>query len=155
MIRYALRCAEGHDFESWFQSAAAFDRLHGAGHVACEVCGNPEVTKTLMAPRVKTARGAARSGAEAAAPADQPMAAGPLSQPGSKVEAALAEFRRKLEENSTYVGRDFAREARQMHLGEVPERQIHGEASASEAKALVEDGIPVLPLPGPPRSKTN
>ena len=86
----------------------------------------------------------------------QPMAAGPLCRsPGSEMERMISELRQKVEENSTYVGREFAREARQMHLGEVPERQIHGEATADEAKGLIEDGVPVLPLPGVPKTKQN
>ncbi|MEI9915506.1 MAG: DUF1178 family protein [Methylovirgula sp.] len=26
MIKYALKCANGHEFDSWFPSAASFDR---------------------------------------------------------------------------------------------------------------------------------
>ena len=26
MIRYSLRCERGHEFESWFQDSASFDR---------------------------------------------------------------------------------------------------------------------------------
>jgi hypothetical protein len=55
MIRYALKCAEDHRFESWFQSASAFDTLSRGGHVACPVCGRTDVEKAIMAPRVATA----------------------------------------------------------------------------------------------------
>jgi hypothetical protein len=83
------------------------------------------------------------------------MAAGPLSKPGSEMEQMLQKLRAHVEENSTYVGKEFAREARDMHLGDAPERQIHGEASQAEAKALLEDGVPILPLPGVPKAKSN
>jgi len=52
MIRYALKCAEGHSFESWFQSADAFDGLAAKGLVSCAVCGGTDVKKALMAPKV-------------------------------------------------------------------------------------------------------
>lgn len=139
MIRYALKCAEGHRFDSWFQSASAYDRLAAAGHVACAVCGTGEVAKDLMTPRVSP---------ETKAPAR------PLSQPTSPAEQALADLRRKIEKDSTYVGDRFADEARKMYEGETPKRQIHGEARLAEAKKLIEDGIPVAPLPFLPRRST-
>ena len=78
----------------------------------------------------------------------------PLSAPASPAEQALAELRRRIEAKSEDVGRDFAAEARRIHAGEAPERPIIGEARPAEARALVEDGIPVAPLPWSGR-KTN
>jgi hypothetical protein len=131
MIRYALRCDREHRFDSWFGSSADFDRLAAGGMLACSVCGSTEVEKDLMAPRV-------------AAPARE---ARPLSAPASPAEQALAELRRKVEAESEDVGRGFAAEARRIHAGEAPERPIIGEARPADARALIEDGIPVAPLP--------
>ncbi|MDW4548288.1 DUF1178 family protein [Defluviimonas sp. D31] len=142
MIRYALSCADDHSFESWFQSAEAFDRLLVAGMISCTVCGSTSVTKTLMAPAVRPARKAAAGEA-------------PLSKPASKAEEALAAMRRQIEQNSDYVGLNFAAEARAMHEGEAPERSIYGEARVEDAKRLIKDGIPVAPLPFMPARKTN
>lgn len=147
MIRYALKCDQGHAFESWFKSAEAFDALLAGAHVACVICGSSQVEKALMAPAVRPARKA--DSAEPAAPT------GALTQPASPAEEALAELRRKIEESSDYVGDDFAREARAMHNGETPERAIHGEARLDEARALLEDGVPVMPLPFAPKRRTN
>lgn len=147
MIRYTLKCAEGHVFESWFQSSGAYDALRDRGLVACDACGSSEVEKTLMTPKV----GPSDKGR---AP-EQEVAAGPLSRPGSEMEQMIQKLRAHVEANSTYVGRDFAQEARDMHLGDAPERQIHGEASADEAKSLLEDGVPILPIPGVPKAKSN
>lgn len=156
MIRYALTCANDHDFESWFQSAGAFDRLAAAGHVACAVCGSTEVTKTLMAPVVRPARRAAERAADGAADrAEGAAETRPLSGPRTPAEQALAALRRQVEENSDYVGLNFAAEARAMHEGDIPERSIYGEARADEARQLIEDGIPVAPLPFRPARKTN
>lgn len=142
MINYTLKCAKGHEFDSWFGSAAAFDALAAAGHLSCAVCGGAEVEKSLMAPRVSIPDGAEKGGGE-----------GALTLPKSDEEKAVAALRRKVEENSDYVGKDFASQARAMHEGTAPERAIYGEAGFEQAKALVEDGVPVLPLPFAPKRK--
>lgn len=151
MIQYALKCSNGHSFDSWFQSAAAFDKLSAAGMVTCAVCGCNKVEKAIMTPRVRPAREAAPE------PAPTPAAPDPISMSTTSpdIEKVLADLRRKVEENSDYVGQDFAREARKIHLGDAPERAIYGEAKPEEARALVEDGVPVAPLPFVPSRKTN
>lgn len=147
MIRYALKCAEDHRFESWFQSASAFDALSGKGLVSCPVCGGTKVDKAVMAPQV--------SSAEEKAEASAKTKERPLSAPAHPAEQMLKALRAHLEKNSTYVGKRFAKEAREMHLGERDETAIHGEATPEEARALVEDGVPILPLPGPVTDKSN
>jgi hypothetical protein len=142
MIRYSLKCAQAHEFESWFQSAQAYESLLSAGHVTCAVCGSADVEKLLMAPAVRPARKAASA----------PSA---LSQAVSEKEQALAALRAQVEANSEYVGMNFASEARAMHDGTSPERAIYGEAKPEEARKLIEDGVPVAPLPFLPRRKAN
>lgn len=157
MIQYALKCADGHGFDSWFQSADAYDRLVRAGHVHCAVCGSTRVEKAIMAPRVQSARSAAPA-SPAASPEPQappPPARGALSRPSSRMEAALAELRRAVEANADYVGAGFAAEARAIHDGEAPDRPIWGEARAEDARKLAEDGVPVTPLPFLPARKAN
>ena len=144
MIHYALKCSDDHRFDSWFQSAAAFDKLNAAGMVACSVCGSTTVDRDLMAPRVAQGKSA-----------EKKPAARLLSAPASPAEQALAALKAHVEKTSDYVGRDFAREARAMHEGEVPQRSIHGEAKAEEARKLAEDGIAVMPLPFRPNRKSN
>ncbi|MFV0491290.1 MAG: DUF1178 family protein [Pseudorhodobacter sp.] len=145
MIHYSLKCAEGHGFESWFRSASAFDSLVAAGQVVCPSCGSTRVEKAPMAPALS-------SGQEADG-TRQPEAA--LNSPTDPRAEALAALRREVEKNSEYVGGSFAYEARAMHSGEKPERSIHGEARADEARALLEDGVPILPLPFMPGRKLN
>ncbi|WP_103333950.1 DUF1178 family protein [Pseudotabrizicola formosa] len=146
MIRYSLKCINSHEFDSWFQSAAAYESLQGAGHVTCAICGAADVEKLLMAPAVRPARSAA---AAAAQPATS------LAPPKTEVEQAIAALRAQVEANSEYVGLNFAAEARKMHDGLSPERAIYGEAKPEEAKKLIEDGVPVTPLPFLPRRKAN
>jgi hypothetical protein len=152
MIRYTLKCADGHGFDSWFQSADAFDTLAAKGLVSCALCGSSDVAKALMAPRV------AVHDAPGAAPVEPPQEAAParpLSEPGHPAEAMLRAMRAHLAQNSTYVGGRFAAEARAMHQGDTEERMIHGEAKPDEARALIEEGIPIAPLPFLPPDKAN
>lgn len=151
MIQFTLKCDKDHRFDSWFASGAAFDTLRASGMVACPVCGSTHVEKALMAPRVRDSKTAQ----VAQAPEVSDTAPGPLSAPASPAEQAMAEMRRKIEDNSEYVGMNFAQEARDIHNGDAPERAIYGEAKPKEAKALIEEGVPVTPLPFVPGRKTN
>lgn len=145
MIQFTLRCDRDHRFDSWFQSAQAFEKLQAAGMVTCAVCGSGTVEKAMMAPRVQ--------GGRPEAPA--PSGAGALATPASPAEQALAELRRRIEKEADYVGRNFAREARDMHEGLVPERAIYGEARPEDARKLLEDGVRLAPLPFVPGRKSN
>ena len=146
MIQYTLKCSNDHRFDSWFQSAEGFDKLKAAGMVTCAICGDTQVEKAIMAPRVRPAR-------SAAAPVKE--AEKLLSAPANPAEQALAELKKQVEKNSDYVGANFAQEARSMHMGDTPERAIYGEAKPEEAKSLIEDGVPVVPLPFTPGRKSN
>lgn len=139
MIQFSLRCDNDHRFDSWFQSASAFDKLKAQGMVSCSVCGTSAVEKAVMAPRVSTGRDTER----------------PLSEPKTPAEQAMAELRKRIEAESDYVGNDFVKEARRIHEGDAKARQIHGEARLDDAKKLIEDGIPVMPLPFLPNRKAN
>jgi len=143
MIQYSLKCENDHSFDSWFASADAYDKLADNGMVSCAVCGSTKVSKAIMAPRVRTTKGK-----------DSPITATAPTEK-SAAEQAMAEMRAKVEQNSEYVGTNFATEARSMHLGDAPERAIYGEAKPEEAKSLIEDGIPVTPLPFMPTRKSN
>lgn len=143
MIRYQLKCGEGHGFEAWFGSAAAYDDQAARGLVSCAVCGSVKVKKAPMAPALpaKSNRKPDRAAPEAPA---KPMLSAPVP---AEIAEKLTALRREIEKNSNYVGRRFATEARAMHLGDAEHRAIHGEATGAEAKALIEDGVPVAPLP--------
>jgi hypothetical protein len=150
MIRYALKCAEGHRFESWFQSAGAFEKLEGAGMIACAVCGGTSVEKDLMAPHVSGGR---ETAPQSAAPT--PQAERPLSAPAHPAEQALRHLRAFVEKHSENVGGSFVTEARAIHAGEAPQRPIHGQARPEEARELAEEGVPIAPLPFDPERKSN
>jgi hypothetical protein len=134
VIRFSLHCGRGHGFEGWFRDNADFEAQNARGMVECPACGSAEVGKALMAPAVSTARG--RDKAALTAAAERRRIAGELK--------ALAE---KMRSGAEDVGDRFAAEARRIHFGETESRGIYGRATADEAAALHDDGIPFLPLP--------
>ncbi len=137
MIKYALGCAEGHAFESWFPDSAAYDKQRKRGFVVCPECGSTRVDKAIMAPAVV--------GGERAAGEVGPGIV--LDDRRRQAREFLVRMRREIEANTDDVGGKFPQVARAIHLGEEPERAIRGRASLAEAKSLLEDGIGVLPLP--------
>jgi hypothetical protein len=134
MIRFALICDRGHDFDAWFGSGDSYDEQIEARAVSCPCCGSAEVKKAPMAPAVKRSR--------PPTPAQSPAAGD-----RKKTYAFLKGLRAHLEKNAEHVGPAFPEEARKMHYGESEARSIYGEASLEEAKALHEEGIPAVPLP--------
>jgi hypothetical protein len=127
MIAYQLQCRNGHAFEGWFADSAAFDAQQSGGKLACPSCNSRKVEKAVMAPAIA---GKAREQAEA--------------------RAALRALRRKVLADAEHVGEAFPEEARKIHYGEADERAIYGEASGAEVEALLEEGVPVAPLPPDP-----
>jgi len=160
MIRYMLKCDQDHQFESWFRSADAFDTLCAQAQVSCPICGSEKVTKAMMAPRVSTTRvtGDTPSAQPDPAPAQITSHTAPLAPDHptpEQIERAMAKLRAEVEQNSDYVGVEFADEARKIHTGDAPARAIYGEANFEDTKALLEDGVPILPLPFLPKRKMN
>jgi len=136
VIVFDLRCPDAHIFEIWFASSEAFEQQRAGGLVACPMCGATDVAKAVMAPRVSPKGDRAEAG---------------TPEQVKRAFEALAAAQAKALEGSQWVGARFAEEARSMHLGEREHASIHGQATPAEAKALVEEGIPVAPLPLPVR----
>jgi hypothetical protein len=160
MIRYALVCDNAHTFESWFADSAAYEKQAKRALVTCPQCGSAKVGKAIMAPRLSTAkkRKAAAETSTSDAPASVPTV--DAHTPVAMVSPQEREFRTKLKElrdhllkSADHVGPKFPEEARKMHYGETEHRSIYGEASPEEAKALVEEGIEVHPLPVLPEER--
>lgn len=144
MIVFDLKCAPlGHVFEAWFGSSSAFEDQKGRGLVACPLCGSAEVAKAPMAPAV----GAKGNSALPSVPAEGLFNGAPAEV--KTMLAAAAALQKTLLAGSESVGPRFAAEARAIHLGEADRRPIHGEASRAEAESLIEEGVPIAPLPFP------
>ncbi len=142
MIVFDLRCAQGHVFEAWFGSSAAYESQRTGGLLACPICGGSEVEKAVMAPNV-SAKGNRRSDPVLSRKSD---AAEPTPEMVKAVLAKIAEAQAASLDKSEWVGGNFATRARAMHDGEEASALIHGQATPDEARELVEDGVSVVPL---------
>jgi hypothetical protein len=129
MIVFTVRCARSHEFEGWFRDGEAFETQRQAREILCPQCGDTEVEKAVMAPRL----GRSRATSTAVSPA--------------QMRAALTELRRQVETNCDYVGPRFAEEARRIHYGEADPRGIYGEATSEESRELADEGIKVGRVP--------
>ncbi len=151
MIRYALCCAKGHEFEAWFANSAAYDKQRAKGAVRCPDCATSRVEKALMAPRISKGSAAAtrgEAGKDAASPKEQSTPHLP-----AEVRAAMRKLRDEIVAKADYVGPRFAEEARKIHYEEAADRNVWGEASADDARELLEEGISILPLPKLPEDE--
>ncbi|MGV3493117.1 MAG: DUF1178 family protein [Ramlibacter sp.] len=134
-----LQCAHAHVFEGWFGSEEDFQGQLERGLVECPICGDTGVQKLPSAPRLNL-------GASEPAPAAKQEV---VTAPNAQLQAAWLQMVQKVMANTEDVGERFAEEARKIHYGETDERGIRGQASPEETKALLEEGIAVLPLPLP------
>lgn len=128
MIHYTLVCDDGHDFEGWFRDSEAFESQAAQGLISCLLCGSTKISRGVMAPHVS------RAGEIDAA----------------KLRAALRDMRDKMIKDSEDVGDRFPDEARKIEDGEAERRAIRGRATFEEAKALLDEGIEILPIPALP-----
>ena len=151
MIRYNLVCDKRHEFESWFQDSAAYDKQAKRGLVSCPLCGSAKVEKAIMAPRLaRKDKSTSIDVAAGASLAQAPVANAPvamMSPQEKEFRAKLKELRDHLTANADNVGKKFPEVARKMHYGEIEHRSIYGEASPEDAKELHEEGIEFHPLP--------
>ena len=155
MIRYTLRCESGHAFESWFQSSSAYDSQIKRKLVTCPACGSVKVDKAIMAPQIVSKKGRESAVAAPIEPAEVTPPAAPTQSSSTpllmaqerELRAKLKELRDHIVKNADNVGEKFPSEARKMHYGDIEHRPIYGEASPDEARALIDEGVEVTPLP--------
>lgn len=164
MIAFDLKCSGGHVFEAWFASSAAFEEQRVGRLIACPLCGDQDVAKALMAPNVaikSNRRPAEISGSARARDAGANAGRGGAAAPGQRQDhtgglpdpaqlkaalAAIAEMQAEALASSQWVGGAFAERARAMHAGDEPSAPIHGQATPEDARALIDEGVPVAPL---------
>jgi len=142
MIVFDLKCGNAHVFEAWFGSSADYEQQRERGLVSCPVCDDQNIGKAVMAPAVSSK-------------SNQREGKVPVATGGEAAELArLLAMQRELEAQSDWVGPRFAEEARARHEAGTA-RPVHGEASLAEVKSLVDDGVPVMPLPFRPLAKSD
>lgn len=133
MILFNLRCSKDHQFEAWFKDGATFEKQSKAGEVSCPVCGDDNIAKAPMAPRIASARNSAFGEGE--------------QEKYAKLRQMMVKVREEVEQNCDYVGSEFAEEARKIHYDEVESRNIYGETTDDDARALEEEGVAFASIP--------
>ena len=142
MIKYALACEKDHSFESWFPDSGGYETQARRGLIACPVCGSTRVSKAIMAPAIVGGQQTERRPLEAS-----PAPVALLDERQQRLREAVRRLRDEIVANTDDVGRKFPQEARAIHEGDAPARSIRGQATPEEARALIDDGVGVLPLP--------
>lgn len=127
MIKYDLRCGQGHEFEGWFSSSDDYDDQCKRDLVECPVCGQTDITKMIVAPNVATSEQRERS--------------------QGALASQIKKARDHIENTYAYVGDDFASQVRDMHDGLTKAKPIYGKSTPEETKALIKDDIPIVPIP--------
>jgi hypothetical protein len=160
MIVFDLLCSNAHKFEAWFGSTSDYEAQKTRGLVSCPMCGDAAVEKAVMAPAVGAKGNQRRASLPVPAAAGETDVAQVATGDRAKLAALieqLAKAQAKALEGSAWVGDAFADKARAMHYGEETAAPIHGVAEPKEARALLEEGIAVAPLPLPvvPPAKRN
>ena len=139
MIKYQLRCRQGHEFDGWFRCSNTFEVQAATHAIECPLCGSVEVAKSIMAPKVVRSRPEPR--------VDGVPAPSDLDASQREIAEVLRKFRAEVAAKSEFVGRNFASEARSMHYNDKPKRDIWGQATCDETRDLIEEEIPFMPLP--------
>lgn len=156
-----LQCPLGHRFEGWFGSDGDFETQLSRKLIECPICSATEVSRMPSAPRLNLS-GATRSrqgdaqardaqgaqGGEGQARDGGAVGGATAAQRAREFEAAALRMLREVAGKAENVGDRFAEEARRIHYNEAPARSIRGVTTPEDARALVDEGIEVMALPG-------
>lgn len=154
----SLQCAQGHRFEGWFGSEVDFQDQQTQGLLTCPLCSDSQVMKLPSAPRLNLHTNSTRrddvpvSGRAASCdlpPSERPPSDGTdtAELPQAVVQAAWLRALREVFAHTEDVGRQFPEQALRMHHGEEAMRAIRGQATPQQARALLDEGVELLPLP--------
>ena len=164
MILFDLKCSKGHIFEAWFADSKNFLKQSKSRSISCPFCHDDNIVKAPMAPNISTGSTDKGKGVDVAIPLGErgghqerlPNASDSHNRknPDKNVSRVLQDLsqevkklRKFVEDNCTYVGKEFPKEIRKIHYGECSPKNIYGETSKKDAKELVDEGIEFYHLP--------
>lgn len=125
MIKYDIKCSNGHVYESWFENSSVCAKLLKNNAVECPICGDTNNSKAIMAPNIPKKGDA------------------PKSDYSQAIDDRQA-FVEWVETNCDDVGEDFTEEVRAIHYDEKESRNIYGTTTNEEAAELREEGIDII-----------
>jgi len=136
LVKYDLKCENGHLFEGWFPSSDGFEKQQKQGLISCPICSSVNVSRALMAPAVKRAKIDKNSSNKVSPNIGE-----------NEIKTQIRTLNKLIEKNTTDVGKDFAKEARMIYKGEKKDKPIRGSATSKEEKELKKEGIPFIKVP--------
>ena len=134
MIKYNLKCINGHEFESWFSDSNEFDKLNKKKLLECIYCSSKKIEKSIMAPMIS---------------------GGKLKEDNKDLlneklynqKNELLKIRRYIEENFEFVGNKFSQKVREVYYDKNNKKAIYGTTTLEERDELAEEGIDLLSIP--------
>ena len=142
---FNLQCSLNHPFEGWFDHEEDYQDQQRRGLLSCPLCGDAQVVRLPSAPRLNL-----HSSESVASRAVDPRVESAGAPPS---DAQWISAVRHIMKNTEDVGQGFSEQALRMHQGEIPGRRIRGEATPEQVRELLDEGVPLLPLPALPGLK--
>ena len=131
MIKYILKCKEGHEFESWFSNSDEFDKLDKKRMLECIYCSSKKITKSIMAPMISNSKNNDEL----------------INNNFKSEKKKLIKLQKNIEKNFDYVGKDFSKKVREVYYDKKSNKAIYGKATLKEKEELAEEGIDLLSIP--------
>ena len=134
MIKYNLKCHNGHEFESWFSDSNEFDNLKRKKLLECVFCYSKKVNKSIMAPMISVIN-------------ERSNEIDSLNKSLKSEKDKLLQLRKFIEKNFEFVGENFSSKVRELYYDKKSRKTIYGTATKEERKELEEEGIDLLSIP--------
>ena len=134
MIKYNLKCSNGHEFISWFSDSLEFDKLNKKKLLECIYCSSKKINKSIMAPMI--------SGGKL-----KEDSSNLLNEKLSDKKKELLEIRNYIEKNFEFVGDKLSQKAREVYYDKKTKKSIYGTATLKEKEELADEGIDLLSVP--------
>ena len=135
MIKYNLKCHNGHEFESWFSDSNEFDNLKRKKLLECIYCSSKKIIKSIMAPMISGSRESNNKNINN------------LNKSLKNQRNQLLQLRKFIENNCEFVGDNFSNKVREVFYNKKSKKMIYGTTSSEERKELEEEGIDLLSIP--------
>ena len=134
MIKYNLKCSNGHEFKSWFSDSNEFDKLNKKKLLECIYCSSKKIKKSIMAPMI--------SGGKL-----KEDSMNLLNEKLSSKKNELLQIRKYIEKNFEFVGDKFSQKVREVYYNRETRKTIYGTTTPEERDELAEEGIDLLSIP--------
>ena len=134
MIKYNLKCQNGHEFKSWFSSSSEFDKLKKKNLLECIYCNSKNISKSIIAPSISVIKG-------------KKIELKDVDKYFKHEKDQLMKIRKFIEKNFEYVGKNFSKKVREIYYDKKSKKTIYGTTTPEEREELAEEGIDLLSVP--------